>query len=668
MSMGSRARRWTGATLAVLVVGTALTACGDQPPGPQASAKALAAAIASGSFGDVSFAGEATSAAATSDRKDAYAGLDPWTPKVTAATDQDPKDKNDATVTLSFRWDVGAGQPWTYQTHAQLARDAKDKKVWRVTWSPALLAPDLVAGEKLTDKRVAADRADVLNGGGQPLVTPRPVHTYGIDKTRVGADQQPASAQALAAIVGLDPATYAASVAKAGPKAFVPAITLRDKDPDPNPQYDTAKMVAIPGVVAVAGTKPLAPSKTFARAILGSVGDATAEIVKSSNGAIAAGDQTGLSGLQKQYDKQLRGTPGLTISAVGAAGGTGRQLFHVDPKAGTPVQTTLDENLQLAAEQVLAGTTPASALVAIRPSTGAVLAAASGPGSNGQSTATLAQAAPGSTFKVATALALLRHGATLTSSLTCPETITVAGRQFKNTPDYPASKLGTIPLTTAFAHSCNTAFISQQDQVSQQDLADAAASLGLTQTPAVGVPVVLGNVPTDSTGTDHAASMIGQARIVASPLGMATVAASVAAGHTVSPFLVVRASIAAPTATASASASTASGSASASAPATPTPAASAAPAKPLTADEAQQLQTLMAAVVTDGTATLLKDVPNGPVLAKTGTAQFGDASQNHAWLIAIRGDLAVCAYVEVGDFGATTAGPLVDAFLKAAQV
>jgi cell division protein FtsI/penicillin-binding protein 2 len=491
------------------------------------------------------------------------------------------------------------------------------------------------------------------------------VHTLGIDKTRIGADQQPAAAQALATAVGIDPTAYAASVAKAGPKAFVAAITVRDNDPS----FDLAKLSAMPGVNAVAGKLPLAPTAVFARAVLGRVGDATDEIVKASGGRVAPGDQTGLSGLEKQYDAQLSGKAGLTISAVGADGNAGRQLFHVDPQAGTPIRTTLDVDLQNDADAVLAGsattnatTSPASALVAIRPSTGEVLAVASGAGSKGQSTATLAQSAPGSTFKVATALAMLRHGATLTTPMTCPPTVTVAGRQFKNTPDYPASKLGTIPLTTAFAHSCNTAFISQQDQVSQQDLTAAAASLGLTQTPAVGVPVALGSVPADSSGTDHAASMIGQGRVVASPLGMATVAASVAAGHTVAPFLVVRDSIAAPAASTSPSAR-----ASTTAAASPTPAASATPAQPLTAAEAQTLQTLMAGVVTDGTATLLRDVPGGPVLAKTGTAQFGDASQNHAWLIAIRGDLAVCAYVEVGDFGATTAGPLVDAFLKAAH-
>ena len=76
----------------------------------------------------------------------------------------------------------------------------------------------------------------------------------------------------------------------------------------------------------------------------------------------------------------------------------------------------------------------------------------------------------------------------------------------------------------------------------------------------------------------------------------------------------------------------------------------------------------MRSVVTDGGATFLLDVPGEEVAAKTGTAQFGEAGalQNHVWMIAIQGDLAVAVFVDVGDFGSTTAGPLLESFLRAA--
>ena len=54
------------------------------------------------------------------------------------------------------------------------------------------------------------------------------------------------------------------------------------------------------------------------------------------------------------------------------------------------------------------------------------------------------------------------------------------------------------------------------------------------------------------------------------------------------------------------------------------------------------------------------------MLAKTGTAQFGAGEdlRNHAWMIAIHGDAAIAVFVEDGDYGSTTSGPLLEQFLS----
>jgi cell division protein FtsI/penicillin-binding protein 2 len=56
------------------------------------------------------------------------------------------------------------------------------------------------------------------------------------------------------------------------------------------------------------------------------------------------------------------------------------------------------------------------------------------------------------------------------------------------------------------------------------------------------------------------------------------------------------------------------------------------------------------------------------VLAKTGTAEFGDKAplQTHAWMIAVHGDLAVAVFVDVGQSGSATAGPVLERFLRGA--
>lgn len=636
-SSGARAGWWRPVGVLVtagLVV--ALGACsGGGEDERQQAADALASAIASGDFAGIPLEG-ATAAEAGEQRTAAYQGLDPWAPQVAAGEVVPAADDEDAaSVELAFTWDVDSSDTdWTYTTHAGLVRVDDE---WRARWSTLVLAPDLAAGEALQVHRVQADRARVLGAGDAVLVEDRPVHRIGIDKTRIAPEQADAAARALAGALGMDADAYAAQVAAAGEKAFVEAIVVRDGDP----AYDVAALSELAGVNAVAATLPLAPTRSFARPVLGTVGQATAEIVEDSEGAVVAGDLTGLGGLQRQFDEQLRGLPGLTVVAT-AGGAQERELFHVEPQAGEPLRTTLDPAVQQAAEDVVARVTDsASAVVAIRPSTGEVLAAASGPGGGGQSTATLGLYAPGSTFKVASSLALLRAGLTPDSIVTCPATATVDGREFRNYPGYPASALGDIPLRTAVAESCNTAFLTAAGQASQQALADAAAALGLADGADLGFAATLGAVPADDAGTtDHAASMIGQARVQATPLGMATVAASVVAGARVTPRILADGAGA-------------------------TPAAD--PAQPLTSAEAEALRSMMRAVVTEGGGDFLQDVPGAEVIAKSGTAQYGSGAelQNHAWMIAGYGDLAVAVFVETGDFGSTTSGPLLEDFLRA---
>ncbi len=655
-------RRLWAAGAAVLFAVAGLTACSPTPATPDAAAKALAEAVQSGDFSKIVFTSESgETGPAEQLRASVVESLAPWEPQVELESVASPDDDPDvATATLAFTWDVDERDTdWTYTTRAGMTRDAEDPDVWRVAWAPSMLVPDLTAVETLRVTRDAAARGRVLGQGGFVLVEPRTVHRVGVDKTLVDAAGQDAAARALAAALEMDADAYAQRVAAAGPKAFVEAIVVRDGDAS----FDLGALTATPGVRSVGDLIPLAPTRRFARPILGTVGPATAEIVEKSQGAIAAGDLTGLSGLQRQYDALLRGNPGLTVEAVSGDGAAVRQLFRAEPTTGADLVTTFDERLQDGAEEILADVGPASAIVAIRPSTGDVVAAASGPGGEGMSTATLGQYAPGSTFKVASALALLRSGLTPDSTVSCPPTTNVDGREFKNFPDYPSSALGEVPLSTAFAQSCNTAFISQRDAAPQDALVDAAGSLGLVPDADLGFAGFLGAVPSDSDGTDHAASMIGQGRVLASPLGMATVAASVAAGSTVTPRLVVVADggdAGAADATATAEATTGSSDAAAQ--------QSARPHVPLTTAEAQALRTLMLGVVQQGGATFLQDVPGGEVLAKTGTAQFGEAAnlQNHVWMIAVQGDLAVSVFVDVGEYGSTTAGPLLEEFLRLA--
>ena len=148
------------------------------------------------------------------------------------------------------------------------------------------------------------------------------------------------------------------------------------------------------------------------------------------------------------------------------------------------------------------------------------------------------------------------------------------------------------------------------------------------------LPAAKARVPPGKTGVERAAAMIGQHRIVASPLAMAGVAATVADGRRRAPRLL------------------------ASDPRDTT--------APPDARTVTTLRRLMRSVVTSGTGEALAGVP-GEVHGKSGTAEYGagDPPPTHAWFIAYREDLALSVLVENGRSGGSVAAPIAAAFFEA---
>ena len=628
--------RRLGGLLAQLITGALLcgtvTACtsdgGEGGPAPDDTAAALAEALTRGRLDSALFDGERGRAPQRAWER-ATDGMGGAEVEVTAGEVTEDQDAGTATAVLTYAWDLPQTEAtWEHEGTARLV-EAEDG-TWAARLEPRLFG--LRAGERLDLGTTGAERAGILGAGGEEIVRERPVVRFGVDKAQVGEAGQARAARSLAGVVDVDAASLVKRVEAAGDNAFVEAIVLRAEEAG----RALAAVERIDGAGAVQDTLPLAPTREFARPILGTVGPVTAEIVEKSKGGYEAGDEAGLSGLQARYDDRLRGTPGLEVAAV--KGDRRRSLFATDPVPGEPLATTLDVELQAAAERILARVGPAAALVAIRPSNGDILVAASGPGSGGLNTATFGQYAPGSTFKVVSSLALLRAGLTPTSPVQCPTATVVDGKRFENYDDYPAGANGRITLADAVANSCNTAFIDARDRA--DDVAGAAAALGLGVDHDLGFPAYFGSVPEPESETSRAAAMIGQGQVLASPMAMAAVMASVAEGRTVVPRLL---------------------------PDQPTD--EAAPEQPLSRAEAATLRRLLRGVVTRGSGTALLDVPGPPVIAKTGTAEFGDQEplQTHAWMVGAQGDLAVAAFVELGESGSRNAGPLLEQLLRAAR-
>ncbi|PCC40797.1 cell division protein FtsI [Brachybacterium alimentarium] len=539
------------------------------------------------------------------------------------------------TATLDWTWTLpdDAGT-WEYTTEATLHRGEDG---WSADLTPEVFAPDLGDRENLDLKTVDPTLGTVTDRDGKELYGPGEVKVLGLDKTQLEDADPEASARELAGLLDIDEDRFAQSVADYGPDAFVPALTIRVSDEGDYPLDDAADVA---GFRAVEKTQPLATERDYAPGVLGALREASAEDVEESDGEIESGDLVASGGIVAAEREALVGTAGAKVIAVDPDAGTERSLHEVAAVDGTEVRTSLDDHLQRLATSAIADEDSASAVVALRPSTGEVLASALGPTGQSYPVGLVGQYAPGSTFKAVTALALLRAGVTPDTTLQCPETATVEGRSFKNADSMSPDLFGSMPLRDAIAHSCNTAMLLEYDTVDQQQLADAATTLGIGQDAPTGLEAFMGSVDPEDEGVEHAAAMMGQGRVLASPLAMAVVLASVQNGATVQPKILADSDSAAPEVD-----------------------------SPLTEDETAQMQELLRGVVTDGSLRDFADLPGDPVIGKTGTAEWTNEDGElklHSWVIVAQGDLVIAAFVEDGSYGSTTAGPIAREVLEGA--
>ena len=545
------------------------------------------------------------------------AGLDGA--KVGARRTSLTRDGDRATVGVRVAWEVPGFGDFAYDATVALVR--RDDR-WFVAFTPTAIHPRLTRGTRLGTAVDRPDRGDLLDRDGRALITERPVVDVALQTDRVRDPRR--SAERVAALIeDVDAGKLAARVRDAGKGRFVPVITLR------KPAYDEieARLRDVPGISLAPSEAPLAPSRDFGRAVLGAVGPATAEQLEKRP-ELAPGERIGQYGLEAAFERRLAGRSGGRIVIRRSESGTERRTL-VERKArdGRSVRTTLALDVQEAAEAALGDGGRNAALVAVQPSTGDVLAVANRPANSSLNRAFTGLYPPGSTFKVVTTTALLRAGLDPGETVACPKTTVVDGRSFRN---FEGGAAGDVPFRTDFAQSCNTAFVSLADRLRPDALTRTARDFGLGERLVLGLPAAEADVPAAEGATGRAAMMIGQDRIVASPLAMAGVAATVAEGRWRAPRLV------------------------------------AADRRREGAElaEAGTLRGLMRSVIESGTGTALAGVP-GDVGGKSGTAEYGggDPPPTHAWFIAYRGDVAAAVLVEGGRAGGEVAAPIAARFL-----
>ncbi|MGB8168924.1 MAG: penicillin-binding protein 2 [Chthoniobacteraceae bacterium] len=274
-------------------------------------------------------------------------------------------------------------------------------------------------------------------------------------------------------------------------------------------------------------------------------------------------DVEGKSQVEQSLDKWIRGTPGTRVMARSVKGVIEGEVRRIPPKPGNNILLTIDAKIQFIAERALRQSgIGRGAAVVVDPANGDVLAMASVPSFdpnmfipsvsaddwknlNDDETDPLTNRAiqgyaPGSTYKTVTALAGLRRGLPASRTYHCSGGVQYGSKFMKCWIADKGGSHGSLSLPDALKHSCN-AFFYQWGNAAGIDQIDAVGgALGLGKKTAVPLsgesPGILPGPdwlktasPTERWSDGYTANTsIGQGFVLASPLQMAMVTATIA--------------------------------------------------------------------------------------------------------------------------------------------
>ncbi|HET7073319.1 MAG TPA: penicillin-binding transpeptidase domain-containing protein [Mycobacterium sp.] len=567
----------------LLVAVIALSGCTPRPDGPAPAAEKF--------FGALAIGDTATAARLTDDPNEArealnaaWAGLQATHLDAQILSSKYAEDTG--TVNYRFTWHLPKNRTWSYDGQLRMARD---EGRWEVRWATTGLHPKLGEHQTFALRADTPRRASVNELGGSDVLAPGYLYHYTLDATQAG----PALIDTVHAIVqALQPFNNALTdpqmLAEQASSATQP-LDLVTLAPDDNDKVFPV-IGRLPGIVITPQADMLPTDPHFAPAVISEV--------------------------KKAVIDQLNGQAGWRVVSVNQNGVDVAVLHEVEGSPAPSVSITLDRAVQNAAQHAVDTRGGKAMIVVIKPSTGEVLAIAQNRGADADGLpATNGLFPPGSTFKMITAGAAIdRDMATPNTMLGCPGHIDIGHRTI---PNYGGFDLGVVSMSRAFASSCNTTFAELSSKMPPRGLSQAASRYGIGLDYTMdGITTVTGSVPPTVDLAERTEDGFGQGKVLASPFGMALVAATVAGGKTPVPQLIAG-----------------------------RPTTVEGDNTPISPKMVDALRPMMRLVVTNGTA---KEIAGccGEVYGKTGEAEFPGGS--HSWFAGFRGDLAFAALIVGG--------------------
>lgn len=515
-----------------------------------------------------------------------------------------------------------AAEPLTWETQLDLVRDRGN---WGVVWSLTTIHPELRESWEFGTEREPVARRDILAADGTVLSGESTLVTFGFEPTAV--QDVDAVVEAFADAIPGSEGTAERELNRGDlvDGWFYPIVTVSQEQA----AEAAPRLREVSGVLRQTDDGRALYDDGFAQHVVGVYAEATAEQLEELGGG-EPGLEIGQFGLERALEDRLTGSDIVRAGLLerDQAGEEPLRVVIAESQAepSSDVTTTLDVQVQRAIENTLVGTSGEVGIVAVDASNGAILGAASRPLTS-YNRAFAGRFPPGSTFKTVTAEALLASGLAPDDPTSCPAEISVGGLRVPNAGD---TGRGTIPFRDAFALSCNTTFARLGADLGADELTAAAERFGFGVEPELPLTAFAGSFPAPEDTAEAGAAAFGQARVEASVLHMASVAAAATTGTWYRPYLLAE--------------------------------DAATEQRELSPGVTDSLRDLMRAVVTDGTGTAAA-VAGQEVFGKTGTAQ-ATGGLEHAWFIGAADGVGFAILVEDGGAGGQVAGPIAARFVQ----
>lgn len=515
----------------------------------------------------------------------------------------------------------GSGLVWSYPGDFSLVYGSPG---WQVVWSPSVINPRMTNGDQLAVVSSWQPRSQLLDSSGTPLAVKSKVYQVGVIPDQLTNPKR--TADELASITQISASQIEGWILAAVPGQFTELLTM-------SPVEYNSLRASLQGIGVIVKPQSERLYDSIAPDVVGSVGTETAGVLRTNGDPYRPGTTVGLSGLQQAFQPRLTGTPETQV-VLTQAGQAVVLLKTWNGSPGKPVQTTLDSGVQLAADEALANLPQSAAIVAVKASSGQILAVASHTAAGEPSLSPLAgQYQPGQAFTIVSSAAILSStGVTASSPVPCHPSNGAGGLNFVNDP--PEVGLGGRPsLEQDFANACSTAFVGLSLQLNAHELTKAADNFGIGGWQLQGSSYFAGHIGQMTGAGSLAADSIGAGDVRTSPLGMALAAAVVDSGKWHGPSLVTGLTD---------------------------------PNSVVRGLESPQvlatLRRLMRATVTSGAGQGAN--VGGQVYGQVGNTPFGTSRNlRMSWFVGYQGNIAF-AVVELGKSASASAAPLAGSFLQ----